>query len=48
MHFHKGDSDMPSIQSTEQLTGARISGDFWDLDELIIAIYAITGDENKY
>lgn len=39
---------MLSIQSTEQLTGARVSGDFWDLDELINAIYAVTGDENKY
>lgn len=39
---------MLSIQSTEQLTGARVSGDFWDLDELINAIYKITGDENKY
>lgn len=39
---------MLSIQSTEQLTGARISGDFWDLDELITAIYAITGDDKKY
>ena len=39
---------MLSIQSTEQLTGARISGDLWDLDELITAIYAITGDDKKY
>ncbi|MFJ7732990.1 DUF6904 family protein [Lysinibacillus sp. NPDC097231] len=39
---------MLSIQSTEQLTGARISGDFWDLDELINAIHKIIGDENKY
>lgn len=39
---------MLSIQSTELLTGARISGDFWDLDELINAIHKITGDENKY
>lgn len=39
---------MLSIQSTEQLTGARISGDYWDFDELINAIYAIIGDENKY
>ena len=39
---------MLSIQSTEQLTGARISGDFWDLDELINAIYTITGDDKKY
>ena len=39
---------MLSIQSTEQLTGVRISGDFWDLDALIHAIYKVTGDENKY
>ncbi|MET4561724.1 hypothetical protein ABIA69_002894 [Lysinibacillus parviboronicapiens] len=39
---------MLSIQSTEQLTGARISGDFWDLDQLINAIYKVTGDENRY
>ncbi|AHN23786.1 MULTISPECIES: DUF6904 family protein [Lysinibacillus] len=39
---------MLSIQSTEQLTGVRISGDFWDLDALIQAIYQVTGDENKY
>ncbi|MDM5250926.1 MULTISPECIES: hypothetical protein [unclassified Lysinibacillus] len=39
---------MLSIQSTEQLTGACISGDFWDLDELINAIHKVTGDENKY
>lgn len=39
---------MLSIQSTEQLTGVRISGDFWDLDTLIHAIYKVTGDENKY
>jgi hypothetical protein len=36
---------MLSIHSTEQLTGARISGDFWDIDELINAIYKITGDD---
>ena len=39
---------MISIQSTEQLTGVRISADYWDLDELINAIYKVTGDENKY
>ncbi|HBT73749.1 MAG TPA: hypothetical protein DEB37_16345 [Lysinibacillus sp.] len=39
---------MISIQSTEQLTGVRVSGDYWDLDELINAIYKVTGDENKY
>ena len=35
---------MISIQSTEQLTGVRISADYWDLDELINAIYKVTGD----
>lgn len=39
---------MISIQSTEQLTGVQICGDFWDLDELINAIYKVTGDANKY
>ncbi|MBK3496646.1 hypothetical protein JFL43_17625 [Viridibacillus sp. YIM B01967] len=33
---------MISIQSTENLTGARISGDFWDFDELVHAIHHIT------
>ncbi|MEK5233948.1 hypothetical protein MHB42_19870 [Lysinibacillus sp. FSL K6-0232] len=39
---------MIAIRSTAQLTGVRISGDFWDLDELVNAIYKVTGDENKY
>lgn len=39
---------MISIQSTEQLTGVQICGDFWDFDELINAIYKVTGDANKY
>ncbi len=39
---------MLAIQSTEQLTGVRVSADYWDLDELINAIYKVTGDENKY
>ncbi|MFC5559559.1 DUF6904 family protein [Ureibacillus thermophilus] len=39
---------MLSIQSTERLTGGRISGDYWDLDELINSIYEVIGDENKY
>ncbi|UZM99501.1 hypothetical protein OL548_04255 [Lysinibacillus sp. MHQ-1] len=39
---------MISIQSTEQLTGVQICGDFWDLDELTKAIYKVTGDANKY
>lgn len=39
---------MLSIQPTEHLTGARISGDFWDIDELVNAIYHVIGDENRY
>ncbi len=39
---------MLSIQSTERLTGGRISGDYWDLDELIKNIYEVIGDENNY
>lgn len=39
---------MLAIQSTERLTGGRISGDYWDLDELINAIYEVIGDENRY
>lgn len=39
---------MLSIENTEQLTGARISGDYWDLDELLTAIYEVIGDENRY
>lgn len=33
---------MISIKSTENLTGARISGDFWDFEELVHAIHHIT------
>lgn len=43
----RGES-MLSIECTEQLTGARISGDYWDLDELIHACYEVIGDENHY
>jgi hypothetical protein len=39
---------MLSISHTENLTGARISGDYWDLDEVNQAFYAVIGDENKY
>lgn len=39
---------MLSISHTENLTGARISGDYWDLDEINHAFYAVIGDENKY
>lgn len=33
---------MISIKSTENLTGARISGDFWDFEELVHALHHIT------
>lgn len=39
---------MLSITHTENFTGALISGDYWDLDEINQAIYAVIGDENKY
>ncbi len=39
---------MLSIPHTENFTGALISGDFWDLDEINHAIYSVIGDENKY
>lgn len=39
---------MLSITHTENLTGAILSGDYWDLDELNHAFYAVIGDENKY
>lgn len=44
----EGSEIMLSIQSTERLTGGRISGDYWDIDELIHSIYAVIGDENRY
>jgi hypothetical protein len=39
---------MLTIQPTEMLTGFRISGDYWDIDSLLAAIYEVTGDENRY
>ena len=39
---------MLTIQPTEMLTGLRISGDYWDIDALLRAIYDVTGDENRY
>lgn len=39
---------MLSLQLTEQLTGVQISGDYWDLEDLIQAIYDIIGDEKRY
>lgn len=39
---------MLTIQPTESFTGVKISGDYWDIDELITSIYAVCGDENRY
>ncbi len=39
---------MLTIQPTEMLAGFRISGDYWDIDSLLTAIYEVTGDENRY
>lgn len=39
---------MLTIQTTEQLTGVIISGDYWDLVSLIDAISEIIGDEGRY
>lgn len=39
---------MLTIMNTPNHTGVKISGDYFDLDELNKAIYHIVGDENKY
>lgn len=39
---------MLSITQTENLTGAKISGDYWDLDEINQSFYTVVGDENNY
>ena len=39
---------MLTIQTTEQLTGVMISGDYWDLIGLIDAISEVVGDEKRY
>lgn len=39
---------MLSITKTKNLTGATVSGDYWDIDELNHAIYAVIGEEGKY
>lgn len=39
---------MITMQPTELLTGVQISGDYWDFDALVEAIYALTGDDNRY
>ncbi len=36
------------IQPTEMMTGVRISGDYWDIDALLTAIYTVTGEKNRY
>ena len=37
---------MLTIQPTENLTGLSISGDYWDLDDLLHAIYEVVGMKN--
>lgn len=39
---------MLALKNTENMTGALISGDYWDLDELCTAIYQLTGEEGRY
>lgn len=39
---------MLTIQPTENLTGLTVSGDYWDLDDLLHAIYEVVGDEKRY
>lgn len=36
------------LKNTENLTGASISGDFWDLDETCSSIYHLLGEEGRY
>lgn len=39
---------MLTLKNTNNLTGATISGDYWDLDETCTSIYHLTGGENRY
>lgn len=39
---------MLALKNTENLTGALISGDYWDLDELCTALHRLTGKESRY
>lgn len=39
---------MLTIQPTENLTGLTVSGDYWDLDDIIQAIHEIVGEETHY
>lgn len=39
---------MLTIQPTESFTGVKISGDYWDIDALLTAIYTVCGEEQRY
>ena len=39
---------MLTIHPTEHLTGLTVSGDYWDLDDIIQAIHEIVGEEMHY
>ena len=39
---------MLTIQPTEHLTGLTVSGDYWDLDDVIQAIHEIVDEETHY
>lgn len=39
---------MLTMVTTPNLTGVKISGDYFDLDELNQALYYVVGEENKY
>lgn len=39
---------MLAIQPTEHLTGLTVSGDYWDIDDIIQAIHEIVGEEMHY
>lgn len=39
---------MLALKNTDNLTGALISGDYWDLDELCMALHRLTGEESRY
>lgn len=39
---------MLTIQPTDMLTGVQLSGDYWDLDSLVTAIYELIGEEDHY
>lgn len=44
----KGGIIMLTIKPTENLTGLTVSGDYWDLDDIIHAIYEVIGEEKRY